>query len=59
MVQPMNDIANLSSLDLATLLTYRKDASESAAVALPGTATHTLRVAHLGRICAELRRRGH
>lgn len=55
----MNDIANLSSLDLATLLTYRKDASESAAVALPGTATHTLRVAHLGRICAELRRRGH
>lgn len=57
-----NDIdgaMNLSSLDLATLHAWHRDASDSAAVCLPGTETHTHRVAWLGQIAAELTKRGH
>lgn len=50
---------DLGSLDLDTLRAWHRDASDSAAVALPGTATHRVRVAWLGRIAAELGRRGH
>ncbi len=55
----MNDATNLAGLDLATLRTYHRDASDSAAVALPGTPTHALRVKWLGKLAAELTRRGH
>lgn len=55
-----NDVANdLRSLDLATLRAWHRDASDSAAVCLPGTDTHRVRVAWLGKIAAELTRRGH
>jgi hypothetical protein len=54
----MNAATDLGSLDLDTLRTYHRDASGSAAVAMPGTATHGVRVAWLGRIAAELGRRG-
>lgn len=53
----MDTTTNLSGLHLSTLLTYHRDASDSAAVALPGTQTHALRVAWLGKLAAELARR--
>jgi hypothetical protein len=49
---------NLSGLHLSTLIVYHRDASDSAAVALPGTKTHAVRVAWLGKIAGELGRRG-
>ena len=55
----MNDATNIKALDLDTLRAYHRDASDSAAVALPGTPTHKVRVAWLGKIAAELTRRGH
>lgn len=58
----LNDIAtaaDLRSLDIATLREWHRDASDSAAVCLPGTETHAHRVAWLSDIAAELTRRGH
>ncbi len=55
-----NDIAsgNGQCLTIDDLRKAHREASDSAAVALPGTDTHRLRVAHLVRIAAELTRRG-
>jgi hypothetical protein len=53
----MNDIATLTLTD-SELKTWIREACDSAAVCQPGTATHKIRVAHLGKLCAELRRRG-
>lgn len=54
----MNDATNLAGLDLDTLRTYHRDASDTAAVALPGTEHHAVRVAWVGKLAAELGRRG-